>query len=41
MIEAGLIRFMSEEGYFTDNAACEGSFGRLKNETFYNHSWAD
>jgi len=22
-----------------DNAACEGFFGRLKNEMFYNRSW--
>ena len=24
-----------------DNSACEGFFGRLKNEMFYNRSWAD
>ncbi len=23
----------------SDNAACEGFFGRLKNEMFYTHDW--
>ena len=35
----GLIRSMSEKGCSPDNAACEGFFGRLKNEIFYNRSW--
>ncbi len=36
---AGLIRSMSKKGCSPDNAACEGFFGRLKNEMFYGHSW--
>lgn len=36
---AGLIRSMSRKGCSADNSACEGFFGRLKNEIFYNHSW--
>ncbi len=39
MDDAGLIRSMSKKGCSPDNAACEGFFGRLKNEMFYNHSW--
>ncbi|NLM26831.1 MAG: IS3 family transposase [Clostridiaceae bacterium] len=35
----GLIRSMSKKGCPPDNSACEGFFGRLKNEMFYNHSW--
>ena len=30
---------MSRKGYTPDNAACEGFFGRLKNEMFYNRNW--
>lgn len=30
---------MSRKGYTPDNAACEGFFGRLKNEIFYNRNW--
>lgn len=30
---------MSEKGCSPDNAACEGFFGHLKNEMFYNRSW--
>ena len=29
----------SEKGCSPDNAACEGFFGRLKNEMFYGRSW--
>lgn len=29
---------MSKKGCSPDNAACEGFFGRLKNEMFYVHS---
>lgn len=29
---------MSKKGCSPDNAACEGSFGRMKTECFYNHS---
>ena len=32
---AGLTRSMSKKGCSPDNAACEGFFGRLKNEVFY------
>lgn len=37
--KAGLIRSMSKKGYSPDNSACEGFFGRLKNEMFYGRSW--
>ena len=30
---------MSKKGYSPDNSACEGLFGRLKNEMFYNRDW--
>ena len=40
MKEAGLTRSMSKKGCSPDNAACEGFFGRLKNEMFYHRSWA-
>lgn len=30
---------MSRKGCSPDNAACEGFFGRLKNELFYLRSW--
>ena len=30
---------MSKKGCSPDNAACEGFFGRLKNEMFYDQSW--
>lgn len=39
MKEAGLTRSMSQKGCSPDNAACEGLFGRIKNEMFYNRSW--
>ena len=39
MEKAGLQRSMSRKGCSPDNAACEGFFGRLKNEMFYNRSW--
>jgi transposase InsO family protein len=39
--KAGLIRSMSAKGYTPDNAACEGFFGRLKNEFFNYRSWKD
>lgn len=41
MEDAGLTRSMSKKGCSPDNAACEGFFGRLKNETFYGRSWID
>lgn len=39
MENAGLTRSMSKKGCSPDNSACEGFFGRLKNEMFYNHNW--
>jgi len=39
MEETGLARSMSKKGCSPDNAACEGFFGRLKNEMFYDRSW--
>lgn len=39
MNNAGLTRSMSKKGCSPDNSACEGFFGRLKNEMFYNHKW--
>lgn len=40
MEKAGLERSMSQKGCSPDNAACEGLFGQLKNEMFYNRDWA-
>lgn len=37
--EHGLARSMSAKGCSPDNAACEGFFGRLKNELFYGRDW--
>ena len=37
--EAKLVRSMSRKGCSPDNAACEGFFGRLKNELFYSRDW--
>lgn len=31
---------MWKKGYTPGNAACEGVFGRFKNEMFYNWSWS-
>ena len=39
MEKAGLERSMSKKGCSPDNAACEGLFGRLKNEMFYYQNW--
>jgi transposase InsO family protein len=39
MEKAGLTRSMSRKGCSPDNSACEGFFGRLKNEMFYGKSW--
>ena len=41
MNTAGLTRSMSRKGCSPDNSACEGVFGRLKNEMFYGRSWKD
>ena len=38
--ETGLIRSMSKKGYSPDNSACEGFFGRIKNEMYYNRDWS-
>lgn len=40
MEKVGLNRSMSKKGHTPDNAACEGLFGRLKNEMYYYHDWA-
>ena len=37
--QAGLTRSMSRKGCSPDNSACEGFFGRLKNEMFYGRQW--
>lgn len=37
--DAGLTRSMSRKGCSPDNSACEGFFGRMKNEMFYGRSW--
>ena len=39
MQKAGLTRSMSRKACSPDNAACEGFFGRLKNEMYYGHQW--
>lgn len=39
MEDAGLTRSMSKKGCSPDNSACEGFFGRVKNEMFYGRSW--
>ena len=31
---------MSKKGYSPDNSACEGFFGRIKNEMYYNRDWS-
>lgn len=38
---AQLTRSMSRKGCSPDNAACEGFFGRLKNEMYYQRNWLD
>ena len=37
--EHGVTRSMSRKGCSPDNAACEGFFGRLKNEFFHGRDW--
>ena len=37
--EHGVVRSMSKKACSPDNAACEGFFGRLKNEFFYYRDW--
>ncbi len=39
MDKFGLIRSMSKKGCSPDNSACEGFFGILKNEMFYERNW--
>ena len=39
MSEANLARSMSRKACSPDNAACEGFFGRLKNELFCPRDW--
>jgi transposase InsO family protein len=40
METAHLQRSMSKKGCSPDNSACEGFFGRMKNEMFYGLSWS-
>ena len=35
----GIVRSMSNKGCSPDNAACEGFFGRMKNEMYYGKTW--
>ena len=37
--DARLVRSMSKKGCPPDNSACEGFFGRMKNEFFYYRDW--
>lgn len=37
--KAALVQSMSKKGCSPDNSACEGFFGRIKTEMFYNRSW--
>ena len=39
MNDHSLIRSMSKKGCSPDNSACEGLFGRLKNEFYYDRDW--
>ena len=34
-----IVRSMSKKGCTPDNAACEGFFGRMKNEMYYGKKW--
>ena len=36
----GVVRSLSRKGRSPDNAACEGFFGRLKNEFFHGRDWS-
>lgn len=37
----GLTRSMFKKGCAEDNTVCEGFFGKLKNEMFYNGNWSE
>jgi transposase InsO family protein/transposase-like protein len=39
MNDSELIRSMSSKGCSPDNSACEGFFGRMKNEMYYGRGW--
>ena len=41
MEKYGFQRSMSKKGCSPDNSACEGFFGRMKNEMFYGRKWND
>ena len=41
MEDSCLKRSMSKKGCSPDNSACEGFFGRMKNEMFYGLKWED
>ena len=36
----GIMRSMSKKGCTPDNSACEGFFGRMKNESYYAERWS-
>lgn len=38
--EHNLVRSMSKKGCTPDNSACEGFFGRMKNESYYADHWS-
>ena len=38
--EHGIVSSTSKKGCSSDNSACEGLFGRLKNESFYYRDWS-
>lgn len=39
MNDAGFTRSMSKKGCSSDNSACDGFFGRVKNKMFYGKDW--
>jgi len=39
MEDVDLLRSMSKKGCKANNSACEGFFGRPKNDMFYNRKW--
>jgi transposase InsO family protein len=41
MSKFGFTRSMSKKACSPDNSACEGFFGRQKNEIFYGRPWGD
>lgn len=41
MEDSQLTRLMSKKGCSTNNSACKGFFGTVKNEMFYSFDWTD